>query len=132
MKIKITCYETEVPEITYRLKQVFDVTEISKFNSNTRGTNAIGISDGYIFVTVKDFDKETKHLKADFVAYLVKDMLQYLDTLHKVCGYDADSEIDNLRSFYMNCGKIDTQQKLLELINAWKIALIERANPGQR
>ena len=56
-------------------------------------------------------------------------MLSYLDTLHKEFGYDVDKETDKLRAFYMGSGKINTQLQLLELINAWKIALIQRANP---
>ena len=70
MQVRVRCYEAEIPEISYRLKQVFDVIEVSKFYPNVRQTSVEMVCDGYVYVKIKDFDKEQKHLKADFVACL--------------------------------------------------------------
>lgn len=128
MQVRLECYEHEVNELVFRLRQILDVYEVSKFYPLTRQTAIQTVTEGRVYVKIKDFNKSAGNFRQDFVEFLVKDMLRYLDTLHKVFGYDVSKETDNLRAFYLSSTKLDTQQQMLDLINEWKIALLGRVN----
>lgn len=125
MQIRLECYEHEVNELVFKLRQLFDVHSVSKFYPNVRQTAVETITEGRVYVRLNDF-KGNKNLKQDFVEFLVKDMLVYFDSLQKIFGLDVSSDIESLRAFYLSSSKFESQKQLLEFVNHWKISLLAR------
>lgn len=125
MQIRLECYEHEVNDLVFNLRQIFDICSVSKFYPNVRQTAVETISEGRIYIKLSNF-KKNSNIKQDFVEFLVKDMLTYLSSLQEIFDLDITNDIESLRAFYLSSDKFESQKQLLEFVNHWKISLMKR------
>lgn len=120
MKLRIECYDDEMPKALGAVKRGFKVKKVSKGYPNSRPTTiAATPCESRYYIDIDGINVD------DGVEPMTACMLRFLGALREIYGFNSESEIESVRKFYAVAPSLSDEERF-KLFAEWQAAVLGR------